>query len=106
MFYENFIKLCVKVKKSPSAVAEEIGINRSSVSTWKNRGSVPNDVTAQKLADYFGITVSELMAENEEKPVQMDGLTEEEAAFIIKLRSASVDIQKAVKAVLDSAENK
>lgn len=106
MFYENFIKLCAKVKKSPSAVAEEVGINRSSVSTWKNRGSVPNDVTVQKLADYFGITVSELMAENEEKPVQLDGLTEEETIFITKLRSASVDIQKAVKAVLESAENK
>lgn len=106
MFYENFIKLCVKVNKSPSAVAEEIGINRSSVSTWKNRGSVPNDVTAQKLADYFGITVAELMAENEEKPIQMDGLTEEEVRFLEKLRKASPEIQQAVMAVLRSAENK
>lgn len=106
MFYENFIKLCAGVKKSPSAIVEEIGLNKSIVTGWKRRGSVPNDVTAQKLADYFGITVSELMAENEEKPVHLDGLTEEEALFITKLRSASVDIRKAVKAVLDSAENK
>ena len=105
MFYENFIKLCVKVKKSPSAVAEEIGINRSSVSTWKNRGSVPNDVTAQKLANYFGITVAELMAEEKEKePAPMDGLTEEEARFLEKLRKASPEIQQAVMAVLRSAE--
>ncbi len=106
MFYDNFIRLCNSAGKAPSAVVEEIGLSKSAVTGWKKRGSLPNDATAQKLADYFGITVAELMAEKEEKPIQMDGLTEEETAFIIKLRSASVDIQKAVKAVLESAENK
>lgn len=106
MFYENFIKLCAKAGKTPSAAAKEIGISKSTVSNWKTRGTAPTDVTLTMIANYFGCDISELMAENEEKPIQMDGLTEEEAAFIIKLRSASVDIQKAVKAVLESAENK
>lgn len=106
MFYENFIRLCAGVKKSPSAIVEEIGLNKSIVTGWKKRGSVPNDVTAQKLADYFGITVSELMAENEEKPIQMDGLTEEAAIFAEKFRKASPEIQMVIKTILNSAENK
>lgn len=68
MFYDNYVKLCNSVNKSPSAVALEIGIYKSTVSGWKNRGSLPTDATAQKLADYFGVSVKELMSENENKP--------------------------------------
>ena len=106
MFYDNFIRLCNAAKKAPSAVVEEIGLSKSAVTGWKKRGSLPADATAQKLADYFGVTVAELMAENEEKPIQMDGLTEEEVRFLEKLRKASPEIQQAVMAVLRSAENK
>ena len=106
MFYDNFIRLCNSIGKAPSAVVVEAGMKKSIVTGWKKRGSLPSDATAQKLADYFGITVAELMAENEEKPIQMDGLTEEEARFLEKLRKASPEIQQAVMAVLRSAENK
>ena len=106
MFYENFIRLCNSIEKAPSAVVQEMGMNKSMVTGWKKRGSLPNDATAQKLADYFGITVSELMAENEEKPIQMDGLTEEAAIFAEKFRKASPEIQMVIKTILNSAENK
>ena len=104
MFYENFIKLCAKAGKTPSAAAKEIGISKSTVSNWKTRGTAPTDVTLTMIANYFGCDISELMAENEEKPIQMDGLTEEEARFLEKLRKASPEIQQAVMAVLRSAE--
>lgn len=48
--------------KSPSAVALEIGITKSTVSGWK-KGSVPTDATLQKLADYFGIAKTDLTGE-------------------------------------------
>lgn len=105
MFYDNFIVQCNKIKKSPSAAAEDMGFHRSEVSRWA-KGVKPRRATLQRMATYFECEISDLTGENEEKPIQMDGLTEEETAFIIKLRSASVDIQKAVKAVLESAENK
>ena len=104
-FYESFVRLCNAAGKSPSAVAIEMGIEKSTVGRWR-RGSMPTDATKIKVADYFGITVAELMAENEEKPIQMDGLTEEEVRFLEKLRKASPEIQQAVMAVLRSAENK
>lgn len=62
MFYDNFIRACTMRGVSPSIAAEQIGLNRSSVTGWKN-GSVPKDSTIQKLADYFGISKTDLTGE-------------------------------------------
>ena len=67
MFYDNFISYCNIVNKAPSAVASELGLSRASVNGWKH-GKVPTDANQKRIADYFGITVSELMAEPKEKP--------------------------------------
>lgn len=63
-FYNNFLKLCNSVGKKPSAVAEEIGLSKSLVTRWK-AGRGITDATAQKIADYFGITVADLVDEKE-----------------------------------------
>ena len=59
-FYENYLRLCAKVGKAPSAVALEIGVQKSTVSRWV-KGSMPRYATLLKIADYFGITVGELV---------------------------------------------
>ena len=59
MFYDNYIRLCNGIGKSPSAVAEEIGLKKATVTGWK-RGSTPTDATIRKLADYFGVSPEEL----------------------------------------------
>ena len=69
MFYDNYVRLCNSVNKSPSAVAMEIGIAKPTVSRWKT-GSKPNHATALKVADYFGVPVSELTCEKEKAPTQ------------------------------------
>lgn len=58
-FYENFLKLCNDVGKSPSRVADEIGISKSIISRWKNGGGI-SDITAVKLAEYFGVSTGVL----------------------------------------------
>lgn len=77
MFYDNFVRLCNRMGKSPSSVATEIGLSRASVSGWKN-GKKPTDATAMKLADYLGVSVDYLLGnEQKEKPAtDSDGLTE------------------------------
>ncbi len=78
-FYNNFVKLCNKSGKKPSAVAEEIGLSRSLVTRWKSGRGI-TDSTAQRIAEYFEVSVDELMAEEEEKeksPSQEDELAEE-----------------------------
>ena len=44
-------------KKSPSAVATEIGLSRTSPNGWK-KGKMPSDVNLNKLAQYFNVPVS------------------------------------------------
>lgn len=61
-FYNNFVKLCNKVGKSPSRVVLEIGGTKSAITRWKN-GSSPTDATAMKIAEYFGVPVEELTGE-------------------------------------------
>lgn len=67
MFYENYIRLCNEIKKSPSAVALEIGISKPTVNRWKNGGS-PTDATLRKIAEYFGVSTSELKKDNKKTP--------------------------------------
>lgn len=54
MFYEKFEHLCNLRKVSASAVAEAIGLNRSSATDWKH-GSVPKTKTIAKLCEYFAV---------------------------------------------------
>ena len=61
-FYENYVRLCNSVGKSPSAVAIELKLGKPSVSRWKT-GTKPRDATVLKVANYFGVTVEELMSD-------------------------------------------
>lgn len=57
MFYDEYVKLCNQIGRSPSAVAESLGFQKSAVTRWK-QGSTPTDNNKRKIAEYFGIPVS------------------------------------------------
>lgn len=61
MFFDNFIFLCQEHGISPTNLLLDIGISKGNLSRWRD-GGVPRNETAKKIADYFGISVSELMA--------------------------------------------
>lgn len=78
MFYDNFVALCASVGKTPAYVGRELGIDKSTISCWKARKTKPSDVNAQKIADYFGVTVEELMGKGIKKgPIPKDGAVSE-----------------------------
>ena len=54
MFYDEFIKLCNSISKSPTSVAKEMGFAGAHVTKWKN-GSTPTDATIFKICDYFNL---------------------------------------------------
>ena len=66
MFWENFVLLCNKRLKSPNKVCADLGYSSATATKWKN-GSVPRDTTLNSIADYFGITVEELIRDPAEK---------------------------------------
>lgn len=75
MFYENYVRLCNSVNKTPSSVAVEMGIAKPTVTRWKN-GSNPNSATLYKVADYFGVPVEYLLTDHsgqKENPTEIPG---------------------------------
>lgn len=73
-FYENYLKLCEKAGKTPSAAALEMGLSKPTVNRWKKGGGA-TDATALKVASYFGVTIEDLTGEDQkEKPNALDGI--------------------------------
>ena len=61
MFFDTFAALCKSIGKKPTPVAAEIGISKSTVSNWKNKGGTPHADQLQKIAEYFGVSVDSLL---------------------------------------------
>lgn len=60
MFWKNYVLLCNKNGKTPNGVCADLGLSSAIATRWK-KGSVPRDTTLKRIADYFGITVEELL---------------------------------------------
>ena len=87
MFWKNFVDICSKNGTTPTEVVMNLKIARGSVTSWK-KGSTPTDVTLQKIADYFGVTVEYLLRDEKEEALEttasaMDDLTEEERKDVL-----------------------
>ena len=63
MFKKNFEKICADRNIAPTRVCSDIGLSNATYSCWTDE-SVPRKTTLIKLADYFGITVEELLADD------------------------------------------
>ena len=74
-FYEKYLMLCDKNKKTPSGAALEMGLSKTTVNRWKNGGGI-TDATILKVATFFGVPKEELKGEPEqkEKPNALDGV--------------------------------
>lgn len=63
-FYDRFVGLCRRSGVSPSRAAQEAGLSKSIVTKWKNDpAAIPNSAVLEKLAAYFGVSISELLGE-------------------------------------------
>lgn len=67
MFYDNFARLCADVGKTPTAVAKDLGFSNAAASHWKN-GKSPTAKSLQKIADYFNVTVNDLLFDPGDTP--------------------------------------
>ncbi len=65
---ERLIELRKEKKLSQAELAEALNVSRQSVSLWENGGTVPTLDKLRFLAEFYGITVDELVGAVEEKP--------------------------------------
>lgn len=79
-FMTDMLSCAKKKNLTPSKAAEEIGLNKASVTNWKKNGYTPRADVLQRLADYFGVSVSFLLGSDEKAPA----LTEKDERDIAK----------------------
>ena len=70
MFWENFARLCDSAGKTPTCVSKELGFSNAAASHWKN-GKSPTAKTLQKIADYFNVTVNDLLSDTPPVPSKL-----------------------------------
>lgn len=99
MFYKNYVRLCNSVGKTPSAVALELGIQKSTVTRWSD-GSAPRDATILKVADYFGVTVEDLVSEKKENPTVSGEVNYSDMQLLSAFNSADDATKEAIRLIL------
>lgn len=64
MFWTKLNKLCLQQNTTPTGLCKKIGIAAGSVTQWKS-GSVPRQTTLLKIAQYFNVSVDDLLQDND-----------------------------------------
>ena len=64
MILQNILRLCQEKKISVARLEREIGLGNATISRWGT--SSPTVENARKVADYFGLTVDQLINDNKE----------------------------------------
>ena len=94
MFYENFKRLCSERGTTPTAVAKAMGISTSMTANWK-KGGVPRSDTLQKVADYFGVSVSYLLGvADDPDPIALVDPSKKTPPIIEKIDEAMQDMSE------------
>ena len=98
LFVQNIKKYCEVHSVKPTTACKESGVGASFINDI-NRGQTPSVAKVQMLAEYLGVTVSDLLGEEKEKPTpQTESELDEE--LIQKLVALRPDQLEKVKAYL------
>lgn len=71
MFKENFIRLCNQRGVAPTVVCSAVGLSNATFSCWTDK-SIPRRATLMKIADYFSVTVDDLLRDEKAPPAEAD----------------------------------
>lgn len=105
LFVQNIKKYCIQKDVKPTVACKESGVGSSFISDI-NRGQTPSVAKVQMLADYLGVTTSDLLGETKKPTVKDDGLTEAEQALMDQFRQLTPEQQDMVIRMVQAAADK
>ena len=70
---------------SQKALADKLGITRSSVNAWEQGISVPSTQYILELANLFEVSTDYLLNFKNDKAINIDGLNDKEVKIILEL---------------------
>ena len=105
-FVQNIKKYCSIKGVKPTVACRESGVGTSFINNIEKRGSMPSIEKVQMLAEYLGVTTSDLLGEKKEPTAQDDGLSEGERALMTLFRQLTPDQQEMVIRMVQAAADK
>lgn len=105
MFWQTFRRLCVEADQTTEKAARGIGVRRETLNGWRH-GAMPQERTLRKIADYFGLSMDDIMLEVDRDLPEGPGefpLSELEVRIIRATRRLSPEQQDFLMEMLESA---
>ena len=106
IFVQNIKSLCAKRGVKPTVACKESGAGKDLINQIERRGSLPSIEKVQLLANYLGVTTSELLGEKTEPTVGDDGLSDGEQALLNLFRQLTPEQQDMVIRMVQAAADK
>ncbi len=103
---QNIKIFCAQKNVKPTVACKESGAGKDLINQIERRGSLPSIEKVHLLADYLGVTTSDLLGETKKPTVQDDGLTEAEQALMDQFRQLTPEQQDMVIRMVQAAADK
>lgn len=101
-FAQNLKNIMQKQNKTQSDLVKDLSFRQATVSDWLNGKKYPRMDKVEKLANYLGVSINELLMQSiSEPPVPAIQLTDQEKSMIKKYRQLNADGKSRVDYVLN-----
>ena len=91
-FAQNLKNIMQKRNKTQSDLVKDLSFRQATVSDWLNGKKYPRMDKVEKLANYLGVSINELLMQSvPESPVPALQLTDQEKLMIKKYRQLNAD---------------
>lgn len=100
IFADNLNYLMQRFGKTQIDIISDLGINKSTISTWCNGLKMPRMGTIQTLAEYFGVTKSDLIEEREKQSSNFRSPSDWATPLMVAYQEAKRPTREAVCNVL------
>ncbi|WP_304272154.1 helix-turn-helix domain-containing protein [Phascolarctobacterium succinatutens] len=101
-FAQNLKNIMQKRNKTQSDLVKDLSFRQATVSDWLNGKKYPRMDKVEKLANYLGVSINELLMQSvPESPVPALQLTDQEKSMIKKYRQLNADGKSRVDYVLN-----
>lgn len=104
IFVKNLKAILDKRGISYSRAGRESGAGQEFIRTMERQKSAPSYLKVQQMAQYLGMTTSELLGEETPASGEAGGLDEEQAEIVRLYDRAAPEVQAAMLAMLRAAE--
>lgn len=86
MFYDEFLRRCDAKGVSRTKACVDCGVSRTAWRKWEE-GATPNGATLNKFADYFGVSVDNLLGSEQKEKASIDVIDDDLREYLDELRS-------------------